>query len=320
MKPRGKIPYWLGFDGGGTKTDCVILDSHGEIVGEGRGGPANPVRAGFDAAFRSLGDAAGEALKAAHLRSGDVTGVCAGLAGAGQRGVIRRVTVFLVHEFPHATAQVTTDLEAALEAAVGAGAGIVLIAGTGSAAYGRNSVGETARAGGYGPWIGDEGSAYEIGRQAIAAVARTRDLGAPVTLLAEMVPAALQCPDWDELLQRIARSADNVFPKLFPAVAEAANSDDSAAMEILFGAAIGLGNLAMTVVRRLGLKDEQFPLVKCGGVFGESRKLDDLLDSILRSGAARATITRLEISPAVGAARIAARTAESPAHVKEHGA
>lgn len=98
-----------------------------------------------------------------------------------------------------------------------------------------------------------------------------------------------------------------VFPKLFYVVADAASVEDIAAKEILFTSAIGLGNLAMNVVRRLGMKNEKFPLVKCGGVFGRSRMLDALLDSVLASGALRAKISRLEISPAVGAARMAAR-------------
>ena len=218
------MAYWLGFDGGGTKTDCVVLDANGEVIGEGHGGPANALRSGYDVAFRSIGDAAAEALNAARLKPDDVTGVCAGLAGTGQRSVVRRVMVFLVHEFPRAVAQVTTDHEVALEAAAGSGPGVVLIAGTGSAAYGRNAAGVTARSGGHGPWIGDEGSAYDIGRRAVAAVARTRDLDAPVTLLAEMIPAALNCPDWDDLMQRIMKNPDDVFPKLFPAVAEAASA------------------------------------------------------------------------------------------------
>ena len=134
--------------------------------------------------------------------------------------------VYLAHEFPRAVAQVTTDYEIALEAAVGTGPGVVLLAGTGSVAFGRNATGETARAGGYGPWIGDEGSAFEIGRRAVAAVARTRDLDAPVTLLAEMIPAALDCPDWDELLMRIMKNPDEVFPKLLFTVAEAAKAED----------------------------------------------------------------------------------------------
>ena len=312
--------FSIGFDGGGTKTDCVVLNADGTIVGEGRGGPSNPLRSGFDDAFRSISEAAAAALRIAGLHTRDITGVCAGLAGAGRRNVVRRMTVFLAQEFTRATALVTTDYEIALEAAVGTGPGIVLIAGTGSAAYGRNAAGETARSGGYGPWVADEGSAFEIGRRAVAAVARARDLDAPVTLLTEMIPVAAECPDWDDLLQRIMKDPDDIFPRLFRVVADAAISDDSAAKEILFTAAIGLGNLAMIVVRRLKMKDEEFPLMKCGGVFGQSKMLDDLLDSVLASGALRAKISRLDISPAVGAARIAARAAESPAQASPHGA
>jgi N-acetylglucosamine kinase-like BadF-type ATPase len=312
--------FSIGFDGGGTKTDCVVLNAEGTIVGEGRGGPSNPLRSGFDDAFRSISEAAAAALKIAGLHTRDITGVCAGLAGAGRRNVVRRMTVFLAQEFARATALVTTDYEIALEAAVGAGPGIVLIAGTGSAAYGRNAAGETARSGGYGPWVGDEGSAFEIGRRAVAAVARARDLDAPVTSLTEKIAVATECPDWDDLLQRIMKNPDDIFPRLFRVVADAAISDDSAAKEILFTSAIGLGNLAMIVVRRLKMKDEEFPLVKCGGVFGQSKMLDDLLDSVLASGALRAKISRLDISPAVGAARIAARAAESPAQTGTHGA
>jgi N-acetylglucosamine kinase len=312
--------YSLGFDGGGTKTDCVLLDAKGAVIGEGRGGPANPLRSGYDGAFTSLHEAAAGAMAAARIRPGDVTNVCAGIAGAGRRSVVRRVMVFLTEEFPAALTQVATDYEVALESAAGSGLGVVLIAGTGSVAFGRNAAGETARAGGFGPWIGDEGSAFDIGRRAVSAVARSRDTDAPVTMLAEMIPAALDCPDWDELMLRIMKNPDEVFPKLFPAVAAAANSEDSAAKEILFTSAIGLGNLAMIVIRRLGMKGEEFPLVKCGGVFGHSRMLDTLLDSVLASGALRAKISRLEISPALGAARMAARLSDWPPQAASHGA
>ena len=312
--------FYLGFDGGGTKTDCVLLDAKGAIIAEGHGGPANPLRSGFEGAFSSLHEAAAEAIAAAKIRPGDITCVCAGLAGAGRRRVVRRVMVFLAQEFPLALTQVVTDYEVALEAAAGPGPGVVLIAGTGSVSYGRNATGETARAGGYGPWIGDEGSAFEIGRRAVSAVARSRDADAPVTLMTDMISDVLDCPDWDDLLLRIMKNPDEVFPKLFPVVAAAANSDDSAAKEILFASAIGLSNLAMIVIRRLGMKGQQFPLVKCGGVFGHSPVLDSLLDSVLISGALRAKLSRLELSPAVGAARMAARLSGSPPQAASHGA
>jgi N-acetylglucosamine kinase-like BadF-type ATPase len=311
--------YSLGFDGGGTKSDCCLLDARGAIVGEGHGGPANPLRSGYDGAFASLREAAAEAIASAQIRPAEITRVCAGLAGAARQNVARHVMEFLSQEFPAALTRVAADYEVALEAAVGSGPGVVLIAGTGSVAYGRNAAGETARGGGYGPWIGDEGSAFEIGRRAVSAVARSRDADAPVTVMAEMISTHLGCPDWDELMLRIMNDPDEVFPKLFPVVAAAAHSDDSAAKEILFASAIGLSNLAMIVIRRLGMKGQQFPLVKCGGVFGHSQVLDSLLDSVLASGALRAKISSLEISPAIGAARMAARLSESPSQTASHG-
>jgi N-acetylglucosamine kinase-like BadF-type ATPase len=301
--------YSLGVDGGGSKTDCVILRADGEIVGRGAGGPSNPLRVGFPAAFDAVRNAAAMAMAEANVVPQQITAAVAGLAGAGRRNTVKRALIFLTETLPNATNLVTTDLEIALETAVGEGEGVVLIAGTGSAAFGRTAAGETARAGGFGPWIGDEGSAYDIGRRAVAAVAQTRDHAAPVTLLAEMIATELECPSWDDLHDRIAQHAEQVFPKIFPVVVAAADAGDSAAQEILFAAALALSQLALTVARRLGLQPKSFPLARAGGVFGRSKILDGMLDSVLRSGAPLADVTHLKISPAVGAARMAQRLA-----------
>ena len=74
----------------------------------------------------------------------------------------------------------------------------------------------------------------------------------------------------------------------------------------------------MIVVRRLKIRDQEFPLVECGGVFGRSPLFASLLDSVLASGARRARISRLPISPAVGAARMAVRLTEPPAQASAH--
>jgi N-acetylglucosamine kinase-like BadF-type ATPase len=301
------VTYSLGVDGGGTKTDCVILRADGEIIGRGNAGPSNPLRIGFPAAFEAVRSAAAMALAEANLVPRQITAAVAGLAGAGRRNTVRRALVFLTETLPNATNLVTTDLEIALETAVGLGEGVVLVAGTGSAAFGRNAAGETARAGGYGPWIGDLGSAYDVGRRAVEAVAHTRDHAAPVTLMAEMIATELDCPSWDELQDRIAQQPDLVFPRIFPVVVTAAEAGDSAAQEILFAAAIALSQLALTVTRRLDLQSSAFPLARVGGVFGRSRMLDDMLDSVLRSGAPLANVTHVTTSPAVGAARMAQR-------------
>ncbi len=307
------MDYYVGFDGGGTKTACVVLDVGGWAVSESVAGPSNPLRVGFEEAFTNLTTAAAIALVNANLETRHVRAVCAGLAGAGPPGVSQQVQAYLAESFPSSFGHVATDLEVALEAAVGPGAGVVLVAGTGSAAFGRNAAGMTARAGGHGPWIGDEGSAFDIGRRAVAAVARARDADAPLTLLGDMIPSALAASSWEQIVERVARDPEAVYPQIFPLVVEAAETEDSTAREILFTAALALSRIAVNVVRRLGLADREFFLGKSGGVFGHSRLLEGTVDSVLRGAAPRAEIGPLSVSPAVGAARLARRMAEAQA-------
>ncbi len=304
-----RMTHYIGFDGGGTKTDCVLLDGRGSVVAQAVTGPSNPLRAGFEKALESLSQAADNVLSAARMDASQVRAVCAGMAGAGRPRVVKRVMAHLAQAFPKSDVSVTTDMEIALEAAVGEGQGVVLIAGTGSAAFGRCDDGQTARAGGLGPWIGDEGSAYDVGRRAVVAVARARDLLGPVTLLAEMIPSALECATWEALTDRIARNADEVFPRIFPLVVEAADADDGPAREILFGSALGLSALAVAVIRRLALYKREFVLAKSGGVFGRSGFFDEAVDALIHSAARGARIQMLRVSPAIGAARMAMRMA-----------
>ncbi len=174
-----------------------------------------------------------------------------------------------------------------------------------------------ARAGGWGPWIGDEGSAFEIGRRAVQAIARVRDRLAPVTLLSDSIPAALACPNWETLVERVAENPQEIFPRIFPLVVEAAEQEDATAREILFSAALHLSRLAASVVRRLQMAEQEFFLARTGGVFGHSRLLDSAVDALLAGVAPRARIELLRTAPAVGAARLAQRLLSDDA--KAHG-
>jgi len=295
--------YYLGFDGGGTKTDCVLLDSKGQVLAEHSAGPSNPLRAGFDRAQASLRSAAEKVLASKQVGAASVAAVCAGIAGAGQPRVVKRVMTFLVETFPQAHVQVCTDLDIALDAGLGDGPGIVIVAGTGSAALGRNAEGRLVRAGGDGPWLGDEGSAFDIGRRGVAAVARARDALAPVTTLADSIPSALQCANWSALLELIASGPDEVFPRIFPLVAGAAESGDTPAREILFGAALSLSQLVLSVARRLELAQQEFLVAQAGGVFGVSALLDQAFEALVHSAARGARVRPVEMPPARAAAR-----------------
>ncbi len=134
--------FFLGFDGGGTKTECALGDASGRVVARAAAGPSNPLRTGYTRAWFALSEAADSVLARHKLRAGDIRGVCAGLGGAGRSGTARRVTAFFERSYPNAGVRVTSDLETAFEAAFGRNEGIVLVAGTGSAAFGRDTHGE----------------------------------------------------------------------------------------------------------------------------------------------------------------------------------
>ncbi len=306
------MSYFLGFDGGGSKTDCVLVDEHGAVLASAYGSASNPLRTGYAKTWFALSSTADAVLARQKIKSTDISGICAGLGGAARTQVARRIATFLERSFPNAAVQVTSDMEIALSAAVGDGKGVVLIAGTGSVAFGRNASGLTARAGGFGPWIGDEGSGFEIGKLAAAAVSREADARGPQTALTERIFKDLDCRDWNELFERIAKSADDVFPRLFPTVAKAGDGGDPVACEILQHAAASLSDLTFNVAKKLRLTSEEFSLAKVGGMHGRSKLLDAELDARLAAVLPHAKMVPLAISPALAAARMASSAASGP--------
>ncbi|HTV59285.1 MAG TPA: BadF/BadG/BcrA/BcrD ATPase family protein [Verrucomicrobiae bacterium] len=300
-------PYFLGFDGGGTKTDCVLLDSAGSVLARATTGPSNPLRAGYAKAWFTLSDAGDIVLERRHLKASDIRGVCAGIGGAGRESVAHRMATFLSRSFPSAAVEVTTDLDVTLEAAVGDAQGAILVVGTGSAAFGRNSSGKTARAGGRGPWFSDEGSAFDIGRRALNAVVRAEESRGPETALSAQILEWLDSRDWSHVLDWVVKNPDDIFPRVFPLVARLADKDDAVSQGILNSAAESLAGLVKSVLVRLALDSQAVPVALCGGTIGRSRFFDSAIEAAIRQAAPSATVSHLETKPAEAAARRAMR-------------
>src|SRR5579864_9397996 len=115
------MDVFLGFDAGGTKTNCVVLDAAGHLLAEATGGPANPLRIGFAKASFALEDTALRALGEARQGTESVRSIYAGVAGAGRPRIASRLVSYLSHAFPNAAVRVITDIEIALEAALAQG-------------------------------------------------------------------------------------------------------------------------------------------------------------------------------------------------------
>jgi N-acetylglucosamine kinase-like BadF-type ATPase len=295
--------YILGFDGGGTKTECVLMNSADQVLARTFGGPSNPSRIGVEAAVRAVEESADLALRDAGLERGVISAVGAGLAGTAKPDMRERMNSALQKCFPGAAITVLTDLDAAL-AAAGEGPAIILVAGTGSAAFGRNAEGEIARSGGYGPASSDQGSAYDIGRRAIGAVMRRR-VGESDSALGKEILLQLGCAEWDVVQHRAQTMPDDIFPPIFPVVAAAADAGDAIAQETLLHAAEDLAALVADVARRLHLTDREFLLVRMGGTMGRSRFFDGHVEAALKKVVPNAQIGKLRVSPAEAAALVA---------------
>jgi N-acetylglucosamine kinase-like BadF-type ATPase len=300
------MKYVLGFDGGATKTECVLMDTRNSVRAHGRSGPSNPLRVGFGGALAAVSEATRLALQNAKVPLEEVAGICAGLAGTGQEESARKMKRLLSEEYSGRVVHVCTDLELTLEA-TGDGPAIVLVAGTGSAAVGRDPEGRVARVGGHGPLLGDEGSAYDIGKKAAIAELREYDRSGVCSVLGAKILKELQLQNWQEFQTHVYNLPDEVFPRIFPVMAQAADEGDAKARELLQLAAAELAWLANDLVVRLNLREQEFLLVKTGGMLQRSRYFDEQLNQRLREAAPQAEFGSLAMTAAEAAARIALR-------------
>jgi glucosamine kinase len=246
------MAYYLGIDGGGTKTRCVLADETTIIAGAMAGG-SNVIRLGEAKAKEALQTVINQVCVLAKISPDEIRAVCIGAAGAARPEIAAKIRGILTEIIPqsnHTRIEVVGDTVIALEAAFGSGHGVIVIAGTGSIVYGRDATGHTARAGGWGFAISDEGSGHWIGLLAIHAILSAHDRGVE-TALTTMILEAWKLATLDELVQQANSTPPPDFPRLFPVVLRASDEGDSMAHDLLAEAGIQLANLAAIVVRRL---------------------------------------------------------------------
>lgn len=306
------MPYYLGIDGGGTKTTCALGDES-QLLAAATAGPSNIVRVGEQRARESLHQCVREACAAAGIAPAQIARTCVGGSGAGRPELAKKARGIL-GELLTTPVVVVGDMEIALEAAFDAGPGVIVIAGTGSIAYGRNSEGKTARAGGWGFAIGDEGSAHWIGRAVVSAVLRVADENHATTEGTEKsLLAAALCEVWQVgSLIELARFANSSpppdFAALFPAVSA---SSDELARELQIGAGRELARIAAIVIGRLfaGADRAMVRVAMTGSVFRYGPLVREAFYNELRRLDARADIIPTIVEPVEGALRMARRAA-----------
>lgn len=299
--------YVLAVDGGGTRTTIALADGDGrELVR--RTGPAGIVDPRWPlAAAEAVVGLARSVLDAAGV--GAPVGVlCAGLAGSGDapsREIVQRA---LVSAGLARRVVVCSDGEIALEGALMGGAGVLLVAGTGSIAWGRGEDGRVARCGGWGRIVGDEGSAYWIGREALRAVLRAVDgRGEDTVLRGRVIGPGRLVADPEGIPGWAAKATKAEIAALAREVVGAAGEGDSVAQRLLHDAAAALAEHAHTLARRLAPWSGAVPVVLHGGLASEAGFSGRVIELLSREG------HTLEIheplaDPVTGAIRLALRS------------
>lgn len=265
---------YLGIDGGQSGTTALIANETGLVIGAGRAGPCNHTgiadrRAKF---LRAISESLEQAAAGAGLDPGALSfqAACLGFSGGAadkeqySRELIRSTKFKITH-----------DAEIALAGATGGQPGIIVIAGTGSIAFGRNTGGALARAGGWGYVLGDEGGAFDLIRRALRAALQFEEHWGPSTVLHKTLLETTASPSADALMRRfyaggIAREA---LASLAPLIDQAAESGDQIAREILEGAAADLARYARGAFTQLFTAADSAAISYVGGVFRSPRLL-----------------------------------------------
>ena len=220
--------FVIGVDGGGTKTNAILVGLDGTVYAEAAGGPTNLATVGTAKAAQVLLDLFLECCATAKAEPELLQNVVLGLAGAGRPAVRADLTDKLLaaaakKKFPLKSIVVETDARIALEAAFAGGPGVALIAGTGSIALYRTEDGKYLRAGGWGHVLGDEGSGYAIGRDGLQAVMRQFDGRGEKTLLTKKAFEHFGVSNVEELIPKIYTEGADIAafaPRVFEAVVE----------------------------------------------------------------------------------------------------
>lgn len=307
------IELVLGIDGGGTRTRAQLADFDAASLATGEAGTSNPLVHGIAAAQHELELAITRAFENAGVPRQRVAALVMGLGGAGRTQEQLELKEWTRTLFAGRVA-VKNDGEIALAAGTRENWGVALIAGTGSFAWGRSWAGEVARAGGWGYMIGDEGSGYDLARQALRAATQYADGRGSATHLLEGILKFWDLRTPQDLITQVYRSGltHKDIAHLAPIVIEAAKRGDKVALELVNQAVAALAAAVAAVSTALKFDRNEFPLALTGGLALGSPLLQDHLQTALQMKNCHPSAIALVSQPVIGAVRLAIELAGDP--------
>lgn len=310
-------PLILGVDGGGSKTVAWLahalptatagLEKHEwKILGRGLSGISNQQVVRAEQATQSLEEAIRQAFAEAHVDVLSVSSVCLALAGCDRTTEIDFIRQWAEQFIASDHLCIVNDAVPLLVAGTPDQWGVALIAGTGSLSWGRNQTGQTARAGGWGYLMGDEGSGFALGQAALRAATQFADGRGPQTTLLATLLTSFNCREPEQLIAAVYGDSEKQtsIAALAPIILQEAAANDAVALKIVAAAARSLTTMVESVARQLQFQ-QRFPLVLAGSLLTGSPVLQNAVrDQVQKCGLNAEPIQSLE-TPVLGALQLA---------------
>ncbi len=295
--------YIIGIDGGGTKTNCAIADSSGNILFACTGSASNFLIEGAQKTSKVLFSLALQCMKKLNADSKEAKIIVIGAAGAGRKinaEVLQKNFISLSKsrgtKFKNVI--VESDARIALEGAFGGKAGVILISGTGSIVLAKDSKENIYRAGGLGRIIGDEGSGYSIGKKGLQAFSKEIDGRGDPTLISKLIKDKFRISSTDELINKVYGSDFNPA-NAAPLVIAAAERGDRTALSILDSEADELVQHVYAISKKM--KRNDFNISFTGGIIGNDNLFTSILKEKILKTFSLIKLTNPKCSPVEGA-------------------
>lgn len=304
------MKYVIGIDGGGTKSVISIADLQGNIIVTEQGGPTNIRSEGESQVYNTLRYLIESTVKKANLKIEKCEAICIGTAGAGREEEQKIIKQYIQAIGIKRNIIITNDAEIVIAEVTKGKAGIAVIAGTGSIAYGIGKNGEKVRIGGWGHIVGDEGSAYYIGIEAIKAALRCYDGRESYTELLPMTMKEINIKNPEEFVKFVYRKdiIKSEIASLAKVVDEAYKKGDKKAKEILLKAAEELFVLAKTAIKGIRAEKDSITVVVSGSVFINNVFVYEEFVKLLTKKYPKAIIEKLKGDASRGAVAIALKS------------
>ncbi len=302
--------YVIGVDGGGTSTVARLADLQGNVISVAKAGPSNLSTSGPEKCAETLTSAIIDACSEASISLDSVQIVVYGTAGAGRKADQDRLHEAILSRWNSLPKQprklhVIGDADIALESAHGGDAGIIIIAGTGSIIYGRDTDGSIKRSGGWGPVIGDPGSGTAIGLRALRYAATALDGCIEATFLMQLIAENTGITSQESLINKVYR--EKYHPsEAAPLVFQAADTGDQNALDIINESALELVEMLRCGVRKFSF-DQVIPVSYIGGVLQSDTVYPEIVSKLIREYIPNADIRKPKFKPEEGAIAMAIR-------------